>query len=316
MDPHDVAPSDVLGEFDLDASTSQAWASFAARLAEVVSMMDAGATLRIGALAAQVEGAVPYIRFTCGEHGVLCADAAGNGELAEAYQLDAAALTRFEQEGWAPPTAEGPDAHPGFRRWGTQEDAAELAEATASVLRYVYGVPHPAFLAPDQLAEILTPVPVAEVPAASEFDADDLQAFVPRDHAELDAAVARELAELLGHEPMRDDDGDYAIRVGSTMVFVRPTRDAREVVVFAAIVHEVDGRSRAMEVLSDLNTEARYVRFLLIRDRVFLSLSVFAHPFVPAHLHQALEIVSLISDRIDDELATKLRGRTTFTDGV
>ena len=69
-----------------------------------------------------------------------------------------------------------------------------------------------------------------------------------------------------------------------------------------------------MEVLSDLNSDARYVRFMLIRDRVFVSLSVFARPFVPAHLHQAVKIVSVIADRIDGELAAKLRGRTTFAE--
>ena len=96
------------------------------------------------------------------------------------------------------------------------------------------------------------------------------------------------------------------------MVFVRATSDAQEVLVFSAVVHDVDGRSRAMEVLSDLNTEARFVRFMLIRDRVFVSLSIFGQPFVPAHLHQALRAVSVVSDEIDEHLASKLRGRTTF----
>ena len=130
--------------------------------------------------------------------------------------------------------------------------------------------------------------------------------------ADLDAAVAAQLTALLGHEPLRDDDGDLALRVGTSMVFLRPSRDAQEVLVFAPLVHDIEGRSRAMEVISDLNTEARFVRFMLIRDRVFVSLSIFAQPFVPAHLHQALRAVSVVSDEIDEHLASKLRGRTTF----
>jgi len=35
---------------------------------------------------------------------------------------------------------------------------------------------------------------------------------------------------------------------------------------------------------------------------------------VPAHLHQAVRILSDIADGIDDELAAKLNGRTTFSD--
>ncbi len=54
------------------------------------------------------------------------------------------------------------------------------------------------------------------------------------------------------------------------------------------------------------------MRFLLVRDRVFVSLSLFARPFVPAHLRQALGMVSVTADAIDNELAAKLRGRTTF----
>jgi hypothetical protein len=97
-------------------------------------------------------------------------------------------------------------------------------------------------------------------------------------------------------------------------VFVRCTPDAQEVIVFSPLVHELEGRSRAMEVLSDLNTQARYLRFLLIRDRVYASMSVLAQPFVPAHLHQALAVVSRVADDLDHLLATKLRGRTTFSD--
>jgi hypothetical protein len=67
-------------------------------------------------------------------------------------------------------------------------------------------------------------------------------------------------------------------------------------------------------VLNDLNVEARWVKFQLIRDRVFAALSVMAQPFVPAHLTQALQIMSDTADGIDDELAEKLRGRTTFGD--
>jgi len=78
------------------------------------------------------------------------------------------------------------------------------------------------------------------------------------------------------------------------------------------VVHDVTGRSRAAEVLNDLNADARMVKFHLIRDRVFVTLSVFAHPFVPAHLHQGVHLISEVADGIDEELASKLGGRTTF----
>ena len=142
--------------------------------------------------------------------------------------------------------------------------------------------------------------------------AQRIEPILARTAEELDAALEGELTLFLGHEPLRDGNGDLALRVGSTMVFVRSALDAQEVLLFAPLVHDIDGRSRAMEVLSDLNTEARWVRFQLIRDRVYVSMSVPAAPLIPAHLHRALRIISLISDNMDGGSARPpSRARTT-----
>jgi hypothetical protein len=98
------------------------------------------------------------------------------------------------------------------------------------------------------------------------------------------------------------------------MLFLRTSKDGQEVVLFAPVVHDIAGRSRATEVLNDLNVEARWVKFQLIKDRVFVTISVLARPFVPAHLRQAVRILSDVADGIDNELAAKLNGRTTFSD--
>ncbi len=297
--------------FDLDRSTDEAWTEFSARLGEVISHMDTGATLRIGSLATEQEGTSPFVLFRCEGVQDLVLEAAGNASLSEEFQLSSEQLEALEQQGWSPPNVDA--AYPTENYWmlGNQEESAEMAGLATTVLRDVYRVPHPAFLAPDQLAEILTPPGAKEAPT-TEFESEDLIAHVISGKAQLDRMIEAELVELLGHQPLQDADGDFALRVGSTMVFVRATTDAQEVLVFSAVVHDVEGRSRAMEVLSDLNTEARFVRFMLIRDRVFVSLSIFAQPFVPAHLHQALRAVSVVSDEIDEHLASKLRGRTTF----
>lgn len=304
-------------DFDIERRTAEAWSRFAGRLAEVLSVMEDGASLTIGAVATESDAHPPFVTFHAGRSGRLLVGAADNRQLGEYFQLTPDQITTMRALGWRPPTADAPPSPPSdFWLEGTQEEAHELADRAVRALRDVYGVPHPAFLAPDQLAEILTPAPVAELPEPAEpaFPPDELVATMPESKQHLDRMVERELARLLGHVPVRDEDGDFGIRVGSTMVFVRSSQDAREVLIFSAIVHDVEGRSRAMEVLSDLNADARFVRFLLIRDRVFVSLSVLAQPFVPAHLRQALRVVSVTSNSIDNDLATKLRGRTTFTD--
>lgn len=298
-------------EFDLDRSMAQAWEQFTDRLAEVVSVIDDG-ELTIGTLSSNDDPA-PFVRFsvTPARPDVVVAEASSNARLGDAFQLSVDQLTALEALGWQPPSSTGPWPSPNFTAQFAQESSGQIATLAVATLRDVFGVQHPVFLAPDQLAEILQGGETVQEDAPG-YDPSDFVAITPTDRAHLDRLITAELTEMFGHAPIRDDEGDIAIRVGSTMVFVRPAADAEEVVLFSAIVHDVEGRSRAVEVLNDLNVETRHGRFALHRDRVFVTVSVLAHPFVPVHLHQAVRLISEIADGIDDELALKLRGRTTF----
>lgn len=306
-------------EFDIDRSIATAWETFAERLAEVVSVIDDGGSLTIGTLSASDDPA-PFIRFTHieGDPDLIQVEAASNPSLGDGFQLTGSQLTEMEQAGWEPPSAVGEHPSPNFSKIVPQENSDVIAVLATSTLWTVYGVQHPVFLAPDQLAEILRPEAPDPVyaPAPAEFDDDDLTSVMPRDTIHLDELVTQELTDLFGHPPLRDADGDITIRVGSSLVFVRTTPAADEVVLFSVMVHDVEGRSRAVEVLNDLNAEAKYGRFALIRDRVFVTMSLLARPFVPAHLLQGLRIISRMADEMDDILAAKLRGRTTFEDEV
>ncbi|MEL4357478.1 MULTISPECIES: T3SS (YopN, CesT) and YbjN peptide-binding chaperone 1 [unclassified Luteococcus] len=319
----DVGPTET---FDFDASTRQAWKLFTERLAEVVSVIDDGASLRVGTLTTETEPA-PFVSFTCGarpsrdEPPMILAEAASNAVLGDGFQLGAAQLDQLAALGWQSPSVEEPHPTPNFWAEHVQDDCHWLAELAVNTLRDVFGVQHPVFLAPDQLAEILATEPaVRERPGGSEAhagqpgEAHDFVATMPADHAQLREFVRTELAHMFGHEPISDEEGDFTIRVGSSMVFVRCTSDAREVLLFSALVHDLEGRGRAIEVLNDLNSESRFGRFALYRDRVFVSMSLLTRPFVPSHLHEGVRIITQIADGIDDELAAKLRGRVTFTD--
>jgi hypothetical protein len=314
-----------IDDFDLDRSTAQAWAEFQSRLSEVISMIDESADLTIGT-ESESDGPPPFVRLSSPRRDVIRCEAASNAVLGDAFQLSSELLARMEQLGWQPPnfgteqTSAPEVAQPTANFWMElpQLEADRISELAVSALRDVYGVQHPIFLAPDQLAEVLQPAPPPIEPGAAvevlELERADLAPTMPRDQQHLNDLVDAELAEMYGHRPIRDAEGDVAIRVGSTMLFLRTSRDGQEVVIFAAVVHDIAGRSRAAEVLNDLNVEARWVKFQLIRDRVFVTMSVLSRPFVPAHLHQAVRILSDIADGIDDELAAKLNGRTTFSD--
>ena len=301
-----------IDDFDIDRSTRQAWDAFSGRLSEVLSMMDGGAELTLGVLAPD-DDASPFIEYECPALGRLVAQASSNAALADDYQLAAPQLAQMEELGWVSPSA---DSSENFTSAWSQDQTDELAVLSVATMRDVYGVLHPVFLTADQLADVLQPPGPSEPPyrsSAQPAGGPDTRPVMPADAAELDRLVGIELARIYGSEPFRDSEGDYAIRVGSTMVFVRIPSDAREVIAFSAVVHDVSGRSRATEVLNDLNSESRWVRFWLLRDKVFVSMSALAQPFVPAHFQQVIHEVASVADSIDDHLAATLQGRTTFS---
>lgn len=289
--------------FDFDANQRDAWTEFTVRLDEVLSVMDASADLNIS-IDTTVEGIPrPGIRFSMVEQGIVSSYVTGTEE----GHVSVAEAEGLEELGWQSPTADQPQFHTAV----DQESSMSLAQLVTDTLTGVFGVVHPVFLEPDDLAEILR----GETdwsPLTPRTLTREERSIMPGSRAELDSLLDEELRLAFGHPPMRNEQGDVAIRVGSTMVFLRSALDGSELVLFSPLVHDVAGRSRACEVLNDLNVESRYGRFALHRDRVFVQLSVPATPFVPVHLHQALRALSQIADGIDDELATRLGGRTTF----
>ena len=334
---------DGIDDFDIDRAIAQAWVEFGVRLAEVLSMVDESGDLTIGTPKGDASPD-SYLRFSSPTRDRVRCEAGVAATRGRDDQVAALVAGGWERC-LTPSATPSPQASSGTEQAGTpsatvvavecpQDDCETMAELAVRALRDVFGVQHPVFLAPDQLAEVLQPDAVDLASASKsedsfvgrvleptrpprhgtsvEIDPEDLTSTLPDGPGHLDRMVDEELTSMYGHPPIRDNEGDVAIRVGSTMIFLRTSRDGKEVTVFAAVVHDVSGRSRATEVINDLNVESRWVKFQLVRDRVFASMSVLAQPFVPAHLHQAVRVVSDVADGIDEDLAAKLDGRTTF----
>jgi hypothetical protein len=310
-------------DFDLDRSTEQAWVDFAARLAEVLSMMDATEPLTVSTHDAY-EDLAGYVKFVAPSRDRLLALVPSNALLPDQNDLTDLQAEQLLGLGWEPPDpAAGDETSSHYWAAGTQARSDQLAARAVLALRDVFGVHHPVFLAADVLAEILQAGPIEDdIDVALQPSADlvpvqvidDFAAIQPANAAHLSHLVETVLARMPEITPMRDAEGDLAIRVGSAMVFVRVPADALEVLVFAPVVHDVEGRSRATELLNDINSHARWVRFALLRDRVFVTMSILARPFVAAHLRQAIAEVCKVADGVDDLLAQSLHGRTTFGD--
>lgn len=298
----------MMDEFDFDASTDQAWSLFADRLGDVVSLVEDEEPLTLSTLGISVEP-IPAVRFSASPRVDRETSAQVVAEVLDPIALTPEHLEQLDELGWHLPD----DEHtlPWIRH--VQDDCSWIANQAVSVLREVLGVQHPVFLAPDQLAEVLQPA-ASEDHAVAVGEPTGGACVMPTSKEHLEQLVEAELRAVFGAPPVRDSSGDFAIRVGSAMVFVRVTPDLREVVLFSSLVHDVEGRSRATEVLNDLNMDSRFGRFSIHRDRVYVSMGLLARPFVPEHLRQGVQILTQIADAIDDELAAKLRGRTTFSD--
>ncbi|MDR1790240.1 MAG: hypothetical protein LBR20_01000 [Propionibacteriaceae bacterium] len=297
-------------DFDLDRSVSQAWTEFSDRLAEVVSVMEPGSTLTLYTRESELPNEEPYIRFSCDANYNLCLEVSGNAELSLDFLLTDAQERQLVELGWTPPNLKVEPQVKNWRRVIPQEHSGLAADAAVSVLEEVFGITHPIFLRPDHLSELLNP-PQTAVTGEAGYSIGELTAVTPMAPDHLRQLVALELHRILGEMPM-EEAGELAVRKGSTMIFARIVPDTREVIIYSPVVHDIAGRTRAAELLSDLNTRGRMVKFMLLNDKVIISISVLTYPFVPAHINQAFTMVAEVADEMDEKLAKALDGKTFF----
>ncbi|MCL1906682.1 MAG: YbjN domain-containing protein [Propionibacteriaceae bacterium] len=289
-------------EFNFDQSVEQAWKKFAVRLAAVLSMMDETEALVLRSSGG--ETSQDYVTFTRERNSKLTARVPS--ELHHQL-LSPDHIATLVDAGWQEQAGE-------FVREESQEQTEILSVQVVDVLRMVFGLDHPVFVHSNVLDDVLTEPVVVEGLHGEDMANHDTGVTAYRTMVELEAAIHEELAEILGTSPMKDHDGDFAIRVGSAMIFIRLTDDGQEIRLFSVLVHDITGRSRAAEVLNDVNSHSRWVRFSLVRDKIIAVLSLYAVPFVPAHLRFAVEEMATVADGVDDLLAASLQGKTTFPD--
>lgn len=301
--------------FDLEGGTARAWRRFQARLADHLAEMSEGDSLVIEVEVGEedLDGAGPYVQFAgFGEPAMVRGEVSGNGYLAAPYALTAEQVEGLTGLGWHEPTC-GPGAPEGAGSANFFVDlpvseADRLAVMSVTTLREVLGVPHPAFLSAGDLADdedggsaVPAPVATAEVGEAPPT--------TPQSHEELCELVDAALTPLFGQTPQKDDDGDIPVPWGSSLVFVRVEQDAPVVRLFSVVVEGVTDRRRASFEVNVLNRDLRFLKFVLLGDRVVAEQQLPAWPFVPEHLRSMLTGMSQHLDELDEDLAARIGGR-------
>jgi hypothetical protein len=255
------------------------------------------------------EGSAPYVQVVASGDD-LHAEVSSNDFLTASARLTEAMTAELLRVGWLPPDHESPNGTRNFSCDVDRSGTDRLAAMAVSAFRDVWSVPHPTFLDAGSANLALgismdTPRPGS---AGTVANAD------PTSREGIQQLLDMTLTDHLGQEPHKDGDGDIPIRSGSALVFIKVLEDQPLIELKSPLVVDISGRTRAAEVIADLNATWRMAKFVLIRDVVVVLVELMTDPFVPRHLLAALQFISTLADDLDDELATRLGGRLPFVD--
>ncbi len=308
---------------DLGAKVAESWQDFTTALSAALGELPTGASLDVTVDQAALEGGKPIYEVSVAavEAGQLRGYAVGNTMLPESHRLPRAAVAQLVALGWTPPGA----SEPKDERFSVAlpvAQAGRLAAILTRTLRDVYGSPHPAFLlyTMDNEADAdATPPPLGAARAVSAEDDDDLDLPTQADLSvlTLPEQVATVLAAILHTTPESlpvDNDGDYGIRSGSAMVFVRVRNDPPLIDVFSPILTEVGSTQPLFVKLSELTARLPVGRLYWANNTVWASIPVIGRNFQATHLMLAVQVMTGLADELDDRLHGEFGGRRFFVE--
>ncbi|HMY08955.1 MAG TPA: hypothetical protein PKE34_04920, partial [Marmoricola sp.] len=147
------------------------------------------------------------------------------------------------------------------------EDALQQA---ITVLRQDLGVIHPAFLIADLGAE-----------RTSGASLDDMHTpWHPRDREHLDQLLDQFFSASVGAPPERDEDGDIALEVGESIVYLRTSQDAPVISLSCLVVNGITDEEAALYEVNEINRRVDGVNFFVFDDRIHASAALVAMPLI------------------------------------
>lgn len=186
--------------------------------------------------------------------------------------------------------------------------ADRFASTVVTQLRRTWNIPHPSFLVGSQDGSTVEGVFGVELLGDAGEVFEPMTSSIHADEEALSRVVRRALQALPGPEIRMAADGSCTVPLGKVTAHVYVAA-LDEVRVDAPIVERIGGRTRAAEVVADLNRRHPRLKFLLVDDRVHLTSSIDARPFVPQHLLDAVTRLADFVTRVDDDFASDLGGR-------
>jgi hypothetical protein len=173
----------------------------------------------------------------------------------------------------------------------------KFAAAIVTEIRRTWNVPHPSFLAGQ----------VEESPRDVQYSVDPSSRPVQSTESQLADSVEAAVRAVPDVDVHASGDGSYRITMGSVAAYLY-VASSDEVRIHAPIVERIAGRTRAAEVVADLNRRYPRLKFLLVEDRVHAALSIDANPFLPQHAVNTITRLAAFVGGVDDAFAENLGG--------
>jgi hypothetical protein len=312
---------------DVNQANEAAWTDLEARLAHALETLGDGQVLLIEtAPSIDDENNAAYMQYAGQGPAGIRAEFSSNTFLDQRSRLTQTQEAALCSLGWLPPTGTAaestPESDPSgspnyYRDFPAPVSGSGLARMAIASLRDVLGIPHPSILAAVGYAtgtdaaapDVDLGIPVLDHKPASTQPA---LAVMTTTATELQKLVNETIATMVGTTITHDPDGDIPIRVGSAMVFIRIVKDAPLLELFSPLLLEVDESPALMGRLQTLNRDLRFVQLYANGQTVMAAIQLFAAPFVPAHLLAALQILTQVADKHDDQLQAEFGGRQFF----
>jgi hypothetical protein len=291
------------------------WPAFEKRLAKALAAM-APETFLI--LTTPVAGDAPvyYVQFAHATD-LFRAEAVGSANLPPSRPLDDGQLERIRGLGWRAP--EGDGERNAIREWPVPAPVEEVALLAVETMRSVYGIDAPAALR-FKYAAFAGPTPplpslgiARDVPPPHPAESK-LKAGGSKGIGRLRRQVEKALAGWIGvPKVFADDDGDYPIRTGSAICYLRILDGVPPAIsVFSPVLRDVAVTADLLSAIDDINGKTRYGRVFTSGPAVLVALELPAIDLTPAHVAFACQEVGALADFLDDMLHGRFGGRITF----
>jgi len=295
------------------------WEEFERRLAAALEAMGPETFLIV--TLPPVEGGTAYYvqfaRFAATEDAGegLRAEAVGNEHLPPSAALTTRQVQRLRRLGWLRPgPADKGRNH--TRSWAIPAPYADVARLAIATLRDVYAIDEPGHLRYVYQSFERRPVGALDLGIEPQPRAPSRPGRPRPGRAaeELRPLVEKALMRWLRlPELVRDEDGDYPVRLGSALLFVRLADGVPPVVrIFAAILRDVPDSPALLAALNQVNSQIRFGRTFWASGNVYVSGEVSAVGITGEQLRVVCTELANLADHLDDGFHGRFGGALMF----